>query len=436
MPALRTDVISWSSKELMSINLRDYDGIIFDMSEYYSSPYDDSSMRDIFEDHSISPAIIYDVLKKPETFIIIVGDPNTRVSFKSIIDLVGFSVSSEVRYGDTVIREKAPDHTFNKYLDRIKEYNYFLHDEIDISKETQKEWRANIAGYKMRGNLVPLLKNRADKILAAKLEPFSKLPPAIYGYDENDHSVMEFGDIYLLPSIDEMNKNDMISEILDLYFGEEKPEPEWTKSIKIQGQDDIENDLKGIGDEIDKLTKQKGALIKQLDDLRQPIEILWKSDKALEKSVKKVLKSMGATIHSGEEENSENAADCSFTYEKMNFAVEIKSTSKQMIDKKGLRQVRDWVEDLSDAGKEYKGLLIASNEIDKEPKDRNPEFLPDNLVDYAKAQGIAVISIKTLFDAYLSIKNNTNSAKVFFKNIFNQNGIYNTTKTNSKSEPS
>lgn len=404
IPTLRTDVISWSSKELMLINLRDYDGIIFDMSEYYLSPYDDNSMRDIFEDRSISPAIIYDVLKKPGTFVIIIGDPNTKVSFKSIIDLVGFSVSSETRYGDTVIREKASDHTFTKYLDHIKEYNYFLHDEINISKETQKEWRANVAGYKMRGNLIPLLKNRADKILAAKLEPFSKLPPAIYGYDESDNSIMEFGDIYLLPSIDEMNKNEMISEILNLYFGEEKPEPEWTKGIKVQGQDSIESNLKGIDNKIEKLTEQKGVLIKQLDVLRQPIEILWKSDKALEKSVEKVLEFMGATIHSGEEENSENAADCSFTYEKMNFAVEIKSTTKQMVDKKGLRQVRDWVEDLSDAGKEYKGLLIVSNEIDKKPSDRAPEFLPDNLIDYAKSQKIAVISVKTLFDAYIMTK--------------------------------
>ena len=108
IPTLRTDVISWSSKELMLINLRDYDGIIFDMSEYYLSPYDDNSMRDIFEDHSISPAIIYDVLKKPGTFVIIIGDPNTKVSFKSIIDLVGFSVSSETRPRQAASYSRSP----------------------------------------------------------------------------------------------------------------------------------------------------------------------------------------------------------------------------------------------------------------------------------------------------------------------------------------
>ena len=74
---LKVDIVSWCDNELGLINLRDYDGIVFDMSDYYLNSYNVSSMRGVFEHHSISPDIIYDVLKKPETFIIVVG--NKRV---------------------------------------------------------------------------------------------------------------------------------------------------------------------------------------------------------------------------------------------------------------------------------------------------------------------------------------------------------------------
>lgn len=276
----------------------------------------------------------------------------------------------------------------------------------------------------MAGTLVPLLKNRADKILAAKLEPFTKMPSPYL--DHKDNTIPYFGDIYLLPPISGMNQNNMISEILELYLGNEKPEPEWAKDIKVPSQEDIDDRLKQIDSKIADLTDEKNSLIQELKNERQPIEILWKSDKPLEKSVEKVLKSMGAIINTDENAEFENAADCSFTYKTMNFAVEIKSTAKQMVDKKGLRQVRDWVEDLSDAKKEYKGLFIVSNEVNKEPSKRSSSFLPDNLIEYAKKQEIAVIPVKTLFNIYNTTKDDVSLIDKFFKELYSQNGIFET----------
>lgn len=418
---LKVDIVSWHDNELGLINLRDYDGIVFDMSDYYLSPYDDNSMRGVFEHHSISPDIIYDVLKKPDTFVIVVGDPNTTVNQESILDLIGFSVSSEIRNGVTVIREKTGDRTFLKYLEKVKNYTYFLNENVITSSHVQLEWRSGAAGYRMAGTLVPLLKNRADKILAAKLEPFTKIPSSYLGHKDN--TIPSFGDIYLLPPISGMNQNDMISEILELYLGNEKPEPEWTKDIKVPSQEDIDDRLKQIDSKISDLTDEKNSLIQELRDERQPIEILWKSDRPLEKSVEKVLESMGATIENDEENSTENAADCSFSYDNKHFAVEIKSTSKQMVDKRGLRQVRDWVEDLSDAGKKYKGLFIVSNEIDKKPNERSNDYLPENLIKYATSQGIAVISTKVLFEAYLKSKSDTKYKDNFFRKLYKNSGI-------------
>lgn len=429
---LKTDIIPWNSNKLGGINLRDYDGIIFDMSDYYLSPYVDNSTRGIFEKYSISPDIIYDVLKKPETFIIIVGNPNTKVKDENLLKLIGFSVSSENRSGDTIVREKTTDKTFAKYLDNVKSYEFFLHDNIHLSEDVQTEWRSGISGYKMIGRLTPLLKNRADKILAAKLEPFSRIPSPYV--KKNNQTELVFGDIFLLPSIDDMSKNDMISGILKLYLGEEKPEPEWAKSIKNREQNKIEKELKKAEDTIAKLIKKKKTLIDELDTIRQPIEILWKIDKPLEKSIEKVLKSMGAIINTDENTESENAADCSFAYKTMNFAVEIKSTTKQVVDKKGLRQVRDWVEDLSDAEKDYKGLFIVSNEVNKEPSKRSSSFLPDNLIEYAKKQEIAVISVKTLFNIYNATKDDASLTDKFFKGLYSQNGVYET-KTDNDNPP-
>lgn len=418
---LKVDIVSWHDNELGLINLRDYDGIVFDMSDYYLSPYNDNSMRGVFEHHSISPDIIYDVLKKPNTFIIVVGDPNTTVNQESILDLIGFSVSSEIRNGDTVIREKTGDRTFLKYLKKVKNYTYFLNENVTTSSRVQLKWRSGAAGYKMAGTLVPLLKNRADKILAAKLEPFTKMPSPYLNHKDN--TVPSFGDIYLLPPINEMNQNDMISEILELYLGNEKPEPEWAKDIKVPSQEGIDDRLEQIDSKIADLTNEKNSLIQELRDKRQPIEILWKSDKPLEKSVEKVLESMGATIENDEENNTENAADCSFSYGSKHFAVEIKSTSKQRVDKKGLRQVRDWVEDLSDAGKEYKGLFIVSNEIDKKPNERSNDYLPENLIKYAISQGIVVISTKALFEAYLRSRNDSKYTGNFFGKLYKNSGV-------------
>ena len=296
-----------------------------------------------------------------------------------------------------------------------------MNENVITSSHVQLEWRSGAAGYRMAGTLVPLLKNRADKILAAKLEPFTKIPSSYLGHKDN--TIPSFGDIYLLPPISGMNQNDMISEILELYLGNEKPEPEWTKDIKVPSQEDIDDRLKQIDSKISDLTDEKNSLIQELRDERQPIEILWKSDRPLEKSVEKVLESMGATIENDEENSTENAADCSFSYDNKHFAVEIKSTSKQMVDKRGLRQVRDWVEDLSDAGKKYKGLFIVSNEIDKKPNERSNDYLPENLIKYATSQGIAVISTKVLFEAYLKSKSDTKYKDNFFRKLYKNSGI-------------
>lgn len=418
---LKVDIVSWCDNELGLINLRDYDGIVFDMSDYYLNSYNVSSMRGVFEHHSISPDIIYDVLKKPETFIIVVGNPNTTVKQESILNLIGFSVSSEIRNGNTVTREKTGDRTFLKYLEKVKSYSYFLGENITISSHVRLKWRSGVDSYEMAGTLIPLLKNRADKILAAKLEPFTKIPsPYLY---HKDNTVPSFGDIYLLPPIYGMDQNDMVSEILELYLGNEKPEPEWVKNIKVPSQEDIDDRLEQIGSKIADLTNKKNVLIQELENERQPIEILWKSDKPLEKSIERVLKSMGASIENDDENNTENAADCSFSYDSAHFAVEIKSTSKQMVDKNGLRQVRDWVEDLSDVGKEYKGLLIVSNEIGKKPDERSDNYLPENLIKYAISQEIAVISVKTLFEAYLKSKNDNKYAGIFFGKLHEKSGI-------------
>ena len=74
--------------------------------------------------------------------------------------------------------------------------------------------------------------------------------------------------------------------------------------------------------------------------------------------------------------------------------------------------------------KEYKGLFIVSNEVNKEPSKRSSSFLPDNLIEYANKQEIAVISVKTLFNIYNATKDDVSLTDKFFKELYSQNGVY------------
>ena len=171
--------------------------------------------------------------------------------------------------------------------------------------------------------------------------------------------------------------------------------PSWVKDYFVVGQHGIDTKITKITENIDKLRQKKDTFEEQRSTMRSVLNCLWATDKQLEYETKKLFRKSGFSII---EPNVKNEEEFCIKYKSKKFVVEVKSTQKEYIDKKGLRQVNEWKDDKEcDGDDSYKALLIISNQTSLDPEKRNPNPLPDNLSSFAVKHNICVVTINQLF---------------------------------------
>lgn len=384
-------LLRWEETDKTDINISDYDGVILDLDSIDTT---NNSSYELYNfEQAISQESVLDVVNRLRTFVCVIGNPATRLWNSTLCDRLHIMMRIEYLSGDNIQPLNEAGDYFS-YWKEVKSYDYLI-DDIQIR---------NLQGTL---DLEDSIKNISSHTIGVNIKTYNQ-------------SVLK-GDLAFVPPLPK-GKQKTIEKILDIYLekGNSK-EPNWAKSILVEGQDAIDAKISETEDRIEKLSKKLSEAEQERIKIRSDIEILYKSDKALEEVVKGTLSKIGFSV---EEPPETNKVEFYIEHKDSKYVVEVKSTSKETFSQKGLRQVLEWKDDRAiETGEEYKPLLITSNQFKLEPNKRNAEILPDNLLKFATLRGIAVLQVTTLFEISQAIKRKKYSIEQFNKLLLETNGI-------------
>lgn len=388
---------------LRKINLRDYDGVVINLSGLSATT---PSIAEIYS--KISPEIIRDIIKGDKSFIYIIGNPSTILHNRTIVNRLELAITKVDGGGESLqATEYYKKFGFEPYLSNLKNYTYsYMDSKLSPQATTFSNSKYYLYEY-------PLITTRAGHSVASLFDIMNRTDnrPAIGGY------------IGLFPELNSISPEDDIELLLKCRFvtNSDISEPEWTEKIEVYGQKEIDKQIQSTKEKLSSMSISLKDLENSRVIARNDIKILYEMNKPLEKAIKESLSAIGINII---EPKNDNKVEFRIEQNKHKIVVEVKSTSKATIDQKGLRQVIDWQNDAYDeTGNDYMPVVIVSNETNKQPDDRTSELLPDNLIKYANTKNITVISVSSIFNAIQDIKAGKINVDLMLTGISNARGI-------------
>lgn len=410
----KVEVFEWDDVSTDIINLRDYDGLIIDVSRLNGTV---SSQAQAV----ISPAIVCDILSDKHSFIVVVGNPKTHLFNKSLAEVMGFDVNIVKGFGDSMrTPDKMKGHKYERYTSRLKQFRY----SFELIFRPTGELKALLSN-----DTLPQLVMRSSPVLVTKTGYgiASGVDALAFKKDHYgrtlDSSLPFRGELTLLPMLDVIEEQfEIILSILDS-GGDETAIPDWAEEISVIGQGEIDKAIVASETKLAEATAELETLAENRASLRQSVELLYKSDKPLEKSLKTYMSKLGFTVSEPKKET--NKVEFYLEQGTLKFVVEVKSTTKQMFDQKGLRQANDWRDDvLLETGEIYKPLFIGSNQYSLKPSERSDDYLAQNLIDYAVSRDIACITVTQLFDELQKIEAKKMTVDELAQKLHDTKGLY------------
>lgn len=426
--ASKVELFEWEDISSDTINLRDYDGVIIDVS----------CLQNTVAQHTesvFSASVMVDILKGKNSFIVVVGNPATTLSNKSLAEKLGVNVNIIRGSGDSIrLPKDAKASKFEPYISKVKRFSYSYDLELQPTDQLK---RLLVSSYtpEIIIRSMPLLTTRANYGVGSVSDTvvFKRNQYERSRIDNKDEPFK--GDLIFLPPLDKKEEQfEIILSILDSE-GDEAVIPDWTEEISVIGQGEIDEAIVASEAKLVEATTELKALAENRADLRQSIELLYKSDKPLEKSLKTYMSKLGFTVSEPERET--NKVEFYLEQGALKFVVEVKSTTKQMFDQKGLRQANDWRDDvLLETSETYKPLFIGSNQYNVKPSERSDDYLAQNLIDYAVSRDIACITVMQLFDELQKIEAGKMTVDELAQKLHDTKGLYidNRPKDNTNTE--
>lgn len=416
------DLVLWGDQDrIRKLNIIDYDGVIFDLESVESQELGDDIVR--FQD-VFNPSVVLNILKEHNSFVVVVGNPAIIFDRTPFYDFLGFKLSVTDKGGDN-LKAVDPKSLFYEYLSSIKKYTYFFEVGVKPTDEMMGLMR-RIHHRTYVAIAHPTLETRSGHLVSSVIGFYRRNDDNQY---ETPKSIFQ-GSLRLLPSGGSGVRQSIIN-ILDIYLGNTPMgEPEWASEVLVVGQDALDEKIAEEQVRIDKHQLSRDGYIEQRAELRRSLEVLYRADKPLEASIKWYLERVGITVA---EPEVDNGAEFYFEFDDKKFVAEVKSTTKETIDKKGLRQVTEWQDEiLIETGDEYKPVLIVSNQYDIAPSGRTDNFLPDNLVKFAEKKGVAVLSVAYIYQELQKIEAGTLKVGDFVDKIYQLNGVVNADDSKAK----
>lgn len=408
----------WDSSKIASLNLRDYDGVVFDLDTYNS--LDTLSDPKKLESEIITPKVVYDILKTSPSFLIVIGDPSTIIRRESFLGALGFTGKQISGSGTShSLTEVGTKSIFKEYLGEVRRYGYSYERNFGTSAEVKE--RVTIGKFDSFTTLpVPLMATKSGYYTAFMIQ--GKAWEKGYNNQEYDkYYIFESMPVFL-PSHPKGSRY-AIDMLLRLQSDSEaaNDSPSWIEDISVYGQKDLDDQILAKQEVINELINGRDDLSTQRDTLRKILELLYLSEKPLESALKKAFTDYGYIV--GEPESS-NHVEFYLSDGSLEFVVEVKSTMKEHFNKEGLRQVVEWKDNEAlESGKEFKPLLILSNQYTKPIAERNEDVLDENLIAFAQSRNIAIITVPILYNALQLISEDKITKDNLLSTLFRFSGL-------------
>jgi len=435
-PDLRVDCFPWDKINTIT-NLRDYDILLLNLLSLEKvgvGGVDWSSFIEV-----LNPGVTIEILR-PGGFIFIIGDPRFSITRKSLVDnedierpflnWTGLIFHWDNQPGDTVIPLNPRDYPlYQEYLKNLKQWEYSLvRCELNLEVFGRMYDFDSLHARKMQLKISErhLCQNRYNRALAFLINiRFDQERRDQFG-DQEVVTVETFSPIVFLPKT-ELDEDETLTLVLrDLCGVESKlPEPEWIAELEAPGQEDVDKETRRIETEIEKLVGGLRATQAKREKVRACLELLYQRGESLEKTVKEIMKGLGAQI---EEPDTPGKEDGWITVQiednTFEGVLEVKSTKNPQFDQTGLRQLLDWISrGVEMRQKKYKGIFVGSNAVEKPIKDR-PEAFNDDWRKSAELHNIVALKVEDLHLAHVLNASGQLDCNEFWRNLFGTCGIF------------
>lgn len=413
------DTFPWDGEKLEDLNLRDYDGVILDLTTYNSKNKIDSNF---IISKVISPAIAYDIIKSSPSFYVVIGDPSLSISGSTVIEHSGFEGSLVSGKGTSLaVTDAGKKSIYSDYLKEIKSYEYSYELELDTVADIKRK-HINKTYDSFSTIAIPLMESKSGYMTAFAIQCRSW---------ERSYSGGEMRGYYLFDDVPvflpshPLGSKYAVESVLRLngVSGSSVEVPEWLEQVTVHGQEEIDLEIAKKQNSIIMIENELDELRNNRLEIRKILDMLYLANKPLEEALKKSFTENGFKVF---EPKSSDHVEFYLKYAKYEFVTEVKSGNKANFNKDGLRQVIEWKDNESlDTGKEYKPLLILSNEYTKPPEDRNQDVLDENLIKFAVSRSVVVVTVTLLYQLLEKLRDKQITAGHIAKVLHENSGLLN-----------
>ena len=342
-------------------------------------------------------------------------NPDTKkkdsIQEKPFLQWTGLEFDWDNDPSDTIsLKEREP--VFDEFLKRLCNSDYSL-SEATINRNVL---RGIVDLDKVDIDTLPIATNISGNSLV-----FVVRPKVTIGLDRSKR----LGYMIFLPRIDASEKETLEIVLRDFCnVTISLPEPQWIQEYIAPGQEVVD---KKISDYSGKIKKAKLGLEKsekERTEVRRPLKLLYGTGIDLEDIVWEVLEALGAKVERPQNSSDDDGWIRVKIGNYINRGVlEIKSTRNDQFNKRGIRQLGEWIaKKTAEDGKQYKGIFIGNDSFDKPIKEREQPFSPDFKTS-AEILKFCCLRTEDLYEIYRTKFSGKFNANNFWSDVFQTNGV-------------
>jgi hypothetical protein len=397
--------VSWT--ELKSVNLKDFDAIVFNVTS--------------LDDKTIIRLPNYGFFNEVRTQLsylmgsggrIIALTPERRAikqkdNWRTNWEWCPFEIGTQPDAGDTV-EIKRP--MFGRYLSKLKRWTFYFFIPIDLSHELTDVFGSPYSTkYKLPADAFVI--NRYGKMLAGEVS---------LGVASR-----KYGSVTDLPLIAELEQKEAINLILEDLIG--KPQqslpPDWLDQIAMPFVDGINAEIAQKNAAIESLRQEIAARAQKLTEIEKWKKLVYATGRELEQIFEEAVIKLGAKTKPA-------AAEEEFIFEHKGNAgiVECKGVSKS-ISLEHVRQTDSHVlKFITAQDRSGKGVLLGNawrNLPLSERGETDTPIFPDNVVKHAAQREIALVGASDFLEVFCRFLKSEVSGEAVLDAMSTQSGIVN-----------
>lgn len=393
-------------------NIADYDLVVLDTSNLTEeSEVDENGFLKAF-----TPVSFWRVVK-PGGKVIVMGNPTFQFKWGGgdVTSWTGLNFSFEACAGDQIslVKSQSADPSY-KYFSGLLKYSWLVL-EFNIRKDPPSE----IEGKKFSLVMKKLAENRARLSIAARISPVLHAGP-------DPEEEKEDRGLWLLPEYHGPD-GDGVSVVLRDFFGihVKTREPDWVSSVQMPGESEIRERVVTLKEEINQKEAEVGEQEEKLQQLRQPVALLYETGLPLEKAVRNALKSLGGTVTTSSDSGSHDGwVSIDIEGQEYHFVLEVKGYEANSVKEDGLKQLSTWVaEAIAQQFLKPKAVLVV-NWARLDPIEERSEGVGENLLKRAELSNVAVLPSEVLFRTLVQVQEGGLEPPIFWKALLECDGLF------------